>query len=289
MLDIYKESQKAAYNLLMNEIDNERISHAYLIQENNFSDSLGFVMSFIKEIVCKNLSSEEAKVLSKRIDDNNYPDIVVIRPDGISIKKNQIMDLQKNFSKSSFEGGRQFYVVVDADKLRLEAANSMLKFLEEPNSSIVAILMTNNFENMLSTIVSRCQIVKLFNDQSICFDKDLLKIVVDFISYIEHNGLRSIIKENELLFDRINVKDRECFFKFFTIIRELYYDAIRVKCKSNTVKFDEYYEFLSFVASKHDYDYFNDIIGYVTEIVDSIKLNLNVNLLVDSFIVKIGG
>ena len=58
--------------------------------------------------------------------------------------------------------------------MRLEASNSMLKFLEEPEDGIIAILMTNNINNVLSTIISRCKVIKLnfvLNDE--CLDYEL--------------------------------------------------------------------------------------------------------------------
>ena len=141
----------------------------------------GIVMAFIKTVLCNNLSSSEANSLCKRIDDGNYPEIRVIEPDGMLIKKQQILDLQQDFSTMAVEGNKRIYIIRDTDKMRSETANSMLKFLEEPDNDIIAILMTNNYNNLLSTIISRCQVIRLNNDNASVNDNDFDNLIVNFI------------------------------------------------------------------------------------------------------------
>ena len=59
----------------------------------------------------------------------------------------------------SVEGNRKIYMIADADKMSVSAANSLLKFLEEPASDTVAILMTEQGQRILPTILSRCQVL----------------------------------------------------------------------------------------------------------------------------------
>ena len=93
----------------------------------------------------------------KRIDSGNHPDIHMIEPDGASIKKEQIANLQLEFAKKSVESNRKFYMIVHADKMTTNAANSLLKFLEEPQAQTTAILITEQMQKILPTILSRCQ------------------------------------------------------------------------------------------------------------------------------------
>ena len=110
MLDDYRDKQQVAYNIMMNEIHNNNISHAYLIDENNNNESFDIVMAFIKEILCSKLDAEDKLLLCKRIDDGNYPEIKVIIPDGMLIKKKQILDLQQEFSRSALEGTKRILI-----------------------------------------------------------------------------------------------------------------------------------------------------------------------------------
>ena len=153
MLSDYRDKQLLAYNLFVKDIENNCVTHAYLIDENNYSDSFKMVLSFVKSILCNNKNDSGINCnecsLCKRIDDGNYPEVKIIRADGMYIKKQQIIELQQEFSRSAVEGKKRIYIIRDCEKMRPEAANSMLKFLEEPEDGIVAILMTNNINNVL--------------------------------------------------------------------------------------------------------------------------------------------
>lgn len=289
MLDDYRDKQSVAYNIMMNEINNDHISHAYLIDENNNNDSFNIVMAFIKEILCSKLDVNDRQVLCKRIDDGNYPEIKIIEPDGMLIKKKQILDLQQEFSRSAFEGNKRIYIIRDADKMRSETANSMLKFLEEPDNDIIAILMTNNYNNLLSTIISRCQVIRLNNVDAAVNDEELEKVVVNFIKSIENSGIRSILNEQVLLFNYVSIKDRDKLIHVFDKMIDMYYDIMKINSGSNSIKNVNYLDILSDIAGKNDINLILNKINYLVEAKDSIRSNVNVNLLVDSLIINLGG
>lgn len=289
MLDDYKDKQSVAYNIMMNEINNDHISHAYLIDENNNKESFNMVMAFIKEILCGKLDFNARQGLCKRIDDGNYPEIKIIEPDGMLIKKKQILDLQQEFSRSAVEGNKRIYIIRDADKMRNETANSMLKFLEEPDNDIIAILMTNNYNNLLSTIISRCQVIRLNNDNVDVNDSELDLLVIDFIRSIENTGIRTIMKEQELLFNTVSVKDRDKLINVFDKMIDMYYDIMKINTGNKFIKFNDYLDILNDIASKNTCNEILNKINYLVDAKDSIKNNVNVNLLVDSLIINIGG
>ncbi len=87
----------------------------------------------------------------------NHPDLHWLAPDGASIKIEQIRELQKQFAYRSTVSGVKMYVLESADKMTPQAANSLLKFLEEPSSQVVAVLITDNGQALLPTIRSRAQ------------------------------------------------------------------------------------------------------------------------------------
>ena len=289
MLDVYKDKQSIMYNLLMNEISNNKISHAYLIDENNNSESFNIVMAFIKEVLSYGMNNIEKEILFKRIDDNNYPEIKIIEPDGMLIKKKQLLNLQQEFSMVAVEGSKRIYVIRDADAMRGEAANSMLKFLEEPNNNIMAILMTNNFNAILPTIISRCQIIRLNKDDVIKENNEACQIVLDFIKSIEEYGVRTIINEQKLIFDKISVKDREKFVDFFDKMIDMYYDIMKINLNNFNIKFFDYMEDFKFIAKKNSKDLLLKKINYLVLAKEMIKNNVNMNLFLDNVIINIGG
>ena len=95
----------------------------------------------------------------KKIDNYNHQSVYWIEPDGSSIKIEQIRQLQKDFFYKAVEAEYQVLIIKQAEKMTQQAANSLLKFLEEPASAVVIILLTENTHRLLTTIISRCQIV----------------------------------------------------------------------------------------------------------------------------------
>lgn len=288
---MFNESLKHdnVYNLLINEIKSNRISHAYLIDENNNRLSYDFVLSFIKEILCLNVNEEEKSIICKRIDDGNYPELKVIKPDGLLIKKQQILDLQKEFSMSAFEGKKRIYIIRDCEKMRPETANSMLKFLEEPESDIVAFLMTNNINNILPTIVSRCQIIRLGNDVVNDDDSEFDELVFNFVNNIESIGKKTILYENKLIFNEIGLKNRELLVKFFDKLVDIYYDIMKIIISMKKDVSIRNYDKLVKYCDNNDINKILNKISYIVDAKDAIMYNVNCNLLVDSLILNIGG
>jgi DNA polymerase-3 subunit delta' len=90
------------------------------------------------------------------MDQDCHPDLVYIRSDGASIKLDQIRELKERFRFRPFEGRWRVVIIQDAQKLGEEAANAILKILEEPPRGNVFILVTPESQMLLPTIVSRC-------------------------------------------------------------------------------------------------------------------------------------
>lgn len=286
MLDDY-EKQKNVCDIMFNEIKNGHVSHAYLIDENNNSKSFDMVISFVKEILCLNKSNEEREILCKRIDDGNYPELKIIEPDGLLIKKQQILDLQKEFSLSSVEGNKRIYIIRNCEKMRPETANSMLKFLEEPEGDITAILMTNNINNILPTIISRCQIIRIGNDVVVNEFNELDEIALIFIDSIETNGKKSIMNTNDIIFNKISSKDRDGLIKFLDKVIDMYYDILKIIIGDNNKSL--YYDKLVKYVKNNDRVRLLNKIDYLVNAKDSIKYNVNCNLLIDNLILNMGG
>jgi len=86
-----------------------------------------------------------------------HPDLHIISPEGASIKINQLRALQDVAAFTAFGTGRQVFLLEQAEKMTLAAANCFLKILEEPPAEIVFILVTDDTGGMLPTVLSRCQ------------------------------------------------------------------------------------------------------------------------------------
>ena len=309
MLDCYKDGQPVVYSMLMNAINNGKLSHAYIFDSNGNSDVFDIVLSFVKMILCKDIDDENAKsVICKRVDDGNYLDVKVIEPDGMWIKKDQLLDLQSEFNKRSFEGTKKIYIIKNAERMNPQTSNSILKFLEEPVDDIIAILVVDNVNLLLSTIISRCQLIKLskkkFDESTLVnfsnliknselnslSDEDRVKFIVDtlkFIMNIENNGLDTIVYAKSLWHN--NFKDRSTSLYALEVMIMLYYDVMKFLSGTKGLFFEDKIDSVQAVSKKNDYISIAKKIEYIDEAKNNIKRNLNVNLLIDKLIIEMCG
>ena len=178
-----------------------KLSHAYLIETEDSSTEFPLVLLFVKMILCPLVINKCDKLncskcnVCRLIDEKNFPDFEIIEADGNQIKKNQLLELKDEFQKTSLIGKRRVYVIKDAEKLNPSSANTILKFLEEPEENIIAILLTRNRYQVLDTILSRCQILTL-NDASMMISYD--DEIALFIKYL-FNGKALFIHYKEIL------------------------------------------------------------------------------------------
>lgn len=307
MLDDFISDQAIAYKIFKNSIIKNKLSHAYLINTNGYHKGFDFAKAFAKYLLCPNneTGNHECSVCHL-IDNNSYSEFKVIEADGLWIKKEQTDELQEMFSMKSLSE-RKVYIINGVENLNISASNSILKFLEEPEEGIVAILITDNIYKVLGTIVSRCQVINLNNVQ-IKSDDMLLNVgnqlyndsdkinefvndsesinrighVIDFIEYLYSNKLDTLVYINKYWNDFFKGKDDYLFA--FNIMIMFYSDVINYKMgndiilsefKSNIEKFSEL-----------DYNIINKILNLIIEVREDLYSNVNLNLLMDKFIIK---
>ena len=97
------------------------------------------------------------------VDANTHPDFLTIQleDNAKALKIDQIRKLNEFANKTAQQGGNKVAIIDPADQMNVNAANALLKNLEEPAPGTFMILVTSRFESMLATIKSRCRIVDL--------------------------------------------------------------------------------------------------------------------------------
>ena len=155
-----KASQPHVIKLIENSINKNRLSHAYMFEGEKGTKKYELATFFAMRLLCTNDDKPCGECHNcRRIKNNVHPNVYVIEPSRNIIKKQQITDLQTEFSKTSIEPGPKVYIIRDIETIHTAGANSLLKFLEEPHPNIYAILTTSNINKILPTIISRSQIV----------------------------------------------------------------------------------------------------------------------------------
>ncbi|MCZ6677898.1 MAG: DNA polymerase III subunit delta' [Candidatus Poribacteria bacterium] len=142
-------------------IASNRVAGAYLFAGGANVGKETVALHFAKSVNC--LTSNEGAcgtcLSCRKTDNGNHPDVQVIRPSGAWTRINQIRELQRRIVYRPLEGVRKVYILTEAERMNLEAANCLLKTLEEPPAESVLILLTANLDALLPTIRSRCQII----------------------------------------------------------------------------------------------------------------------------------
>lgn len=158
-----EELQPVVLRMIRNSLIKQRVAHAYLFEGLRGTGKKDIGLLLTKALFCESLIDGykpcETCHNCRRINSGNHPDVHLVEPDGLSIKVEQIRNLQAEFSKKGVESAKKVYLIVHADKMSISASNSLLKFLEEPSTQTVAFLLTEQPQRMLPTIVSRCQIL----------------------------------------------------------------------------------------------------------------------------------
>ena len=99
----------------------------------------------------------DACSVCRRIDSGNFPEVIFYGAEEGTIKIEKIRELNKLLFYHPGEGSRRVIVIDGAEKFTPQAANSLLKILEEPPGGAIFILIAPGPEGLLPTIVSRCQ------------------------------------------------------------------------------------------------------------------------------------
>ena len=121
-----------------------------------------FALALAQAVNCERPKNGDAcgECLScRKISSGEHPDVHTISPDGQFIKIGQMRDMSQEAQYRPFEGRRRVYIIDNAERLREEAANSILKTLEEPPESSLILLVTSKPYALLETIRSRCQML----------------------------------------------------------------------------------------------------------------------------------
>lgn len=299
MLDTYKETQKIIYQTIVNSVKKNKLSHAYLIELND-EDGIEFAKTISKFLLCKNhytnSSNCEKCNICHQVDTENYIELEIIRPDGNYIKKAQIQDIQEKFLKESLVDNYKIYIISEVEKLNEEAANSLLKFLEEPNKGIIAILLTNNVYQVYNTIKSRCQILKMINNKIEKIDlnkylfndienyNEIVQLFIDYIIFLDKNKFETIIfKNKQIIQDIKKINNNETFFKFAILF---YKDILSYKLNKKIKYFLEYENVIIELEKINSEIEITKKINILIDLSTKIKYNLNQNLLFDKLVIS---
>lgn len=276
---------------LESSIKSNQIAHSYLFIGIEGIGKKEFAKEFAKAILCLNENKYCNKCKSCiEFDGNNNPDFFILKPDGNSIKINQIREMQEKLQEKPITSSKKVYIIDDADKMTTEAQNSLLKTLEEPPEFVTIILIGTNENSFLATIKSRCIIIH-FNQ----INNDELK------KYLEKNNVNNVSEDMLEIFQgsvgrALNLKDKkEQYLQIKETIENIgKYDIIDFVHNANLFYQDKdeinellnYTNILLLKLARYDVRYTN-CIKIVENTKQRLKQNANYEMSIDNMLFNI--
>ena len=219
---------------LSNVIDENKLSHAFLVESNNYEDVMNSVFKLFLE-----------KKMIFNIDDiENNISVRILRPIDNLIDKDQILNLQEFLSTMSFDGYYKLFFILNAGLMNEQSVNKLLKVLEEHNEKVVGFLISDNSNELLSTLISRCQVLKN--------DIDASNVEVD-----------EDIFNNLCKFKNFNFED---YIKFKVVVSKL--DKVVIN--------NLFLKYLTYLDNKYDIFYLK-----INAFLNNIRYNVNIDLALD--------
>lgn len=295
MLDKYKEIQPIFYNFITLSFLNNKISHAYLIEKNGVSYANDLAFDLAKFFLCDGIYDEK---ICNLVDTGNYSNLIIL--DSMSvIKKEEIINLKRAFSLKASNNKKLVYIIKDASLLNKSSANSLLKFLEEPEDGIIAILLTDHVNKVINTISSRCQIINLINNEQFdyrtifnyyCdtdgdyddFIKREFNCFSSFYSDLENKGIDILLGKGIYDFNG-KMKSLLLFGLYW------YFDILNIKLNRDVCKFLPNDSFTEKFVDNNEIDDIIYKIDVINKFLGDISYNVNFSLFMDNFVISIGG
>ncbi len=297
-----KIKQQAILDQFKRAIAKDRLSHLYLFTGPKGSGKKELAFEIANALLLNKIDGAEL------LKTNGHVNLMFIEPAGQNIKKEQIADLQSEFSKTSLTKGARVYIIDEVDKLSTAAANGLLKFLEEPLSKqTVGFLLSDNPELVLPTIQSRSQIIflkprseheltlelkdagvdpylaeflpYLNKDRAIVMEMAKKDDVIELINCVK-NYHKTLLKKEPLwlLFETkmsIIRSDKAVLIQFLELIMIYYLDLLKTK-NQEIIAFDVFSEEYETIAGMLTME---DILKHLKQIQTILyRLNYNINI-----------
>lgn len=219
--------QESAVKFFRNSVNRDRLAHAYLFLGPQNSGKTLLAKNLVKFLNCETpLKDDNLKVdccdrcsSCRKIDNFNHPDVHWIEGGGTKrILIDDIRLLQKEIALKTYEGRFKAFIILEVNNITEEAANSLLKTLEEPPGFSLIILTATTLSGLLPTIISRCQIVKFY----LLAQERLKEILISeyglsaegasFLSAQSEGriGRALSLKDSDILYEKNNLIDKIC-------------------------------------------------------------------------------
>ncbi|ALB28345.1 DNA polymerase III subunit delta' [Companilactobacillus heilongjiangensis] len=150
-------------------ISTNMLSHAYLIDNASSKIRQQMAIWLAQSQFCENLQDgapDQTCQKCQTIALGDNPDVLEIQTEKQSIGVDDIKFFKKEANMAATQGKRRILIIDEAEKMTVQAANNLLKTIEEPEGNLMIILLADSAKQLLPTIQSRVQIFHLSNQSN---------------------------------------------------------------------------------------------------------------------------
>ena len=306
-------TQDLTERLIKNAWENKRMSHAYLFFGPNGTGRLSLARSLAKTVNCQTSSFPPCLACSSciKIEKDNHPDVHYLRKENSTfIKIEQIHQMQREIYLHPFEGKCKVFIILDTEDLTSEAANSLLKILEEPPKDSLIILIASDLRRIFLTIISRCQKIRFIPksrsqaEKILNHEYHLDSRLSHFLAFAFEGKLgealnykdREVLNEKNQIIKHFITGSRSLFNRFdyckdkeelsfilkilISCVRDIYF--LKVGVDENQLINVDLRDQLSALTNKFSFSDLNWILLQLSDGLENIRYNINPRLLIDN-------
>lgn len=302
--------QKLAVSILSSQLNSGQFSHAYVFLGDEGAGKEYMAREFAKYILCENLGKEKCESCM-RVEKGTHPDFIVVHgEEGIKIE--EVREVIEKVNLHPILSKKKVLLFTKAENLGLEAANALLKTLEEPPADSVVILTAISEKSLLPTIISRAQKIRIgkFDAKEITtillkdFSQKEIEKVLPFaegsigeakrlildqkyfdskselLSQIEQVLISSSVVEKFKILEDLD--KRKQMKDFLDVFGRIIFQALYVGI--NGKECDYYNEICGKITKKHQKEQLAEIAEKVLKIYQNLEYNVNSRLAIEEII-----
>lgn len=151
---------EAIIEYFKNAVSMDKVSHAYILNGEDKSGKMMLAEAFAMTLQCEKGESTPCNSCHscKQSISHNQPDIIYVtheKPNTLGVEDVR-KQINSDIALKPYSSRYKIYIIDEAEKMNVQAQNALLKTIEEPPSYAILILLTNNADSFLPTILSRC-------------------------------------------------------------------------------------------------------------------------------------
>ncbi|BBF44634.1 DNA polymerase III delta prime subunit [Lachnospiraceae bacterium KM106-2] len=325
MLD-FKEiiGHESIIDHLQNAIRQDKVSHAYIFNGESGMGKHLVAKVFAKVLQCEAKGINPCNVCKScmQVDSENQPDIIEVTHEKVSIGVDDIrIQVNNSIQVKPYYSPYKIYIIDDADKMTEQAQNALLKTIEEPPAYAIIILLTDNINRLLPTILSRCvqlsfkpveaktikkylmeqqQVPEYLAEISASFSRgnigrairyatseDFIKsrdTVLHVLEYIDDMELYEVVEAiKDFAEHKLEIDD------YLDLMLLWYRDVLLFKVTNNPnlLLYKDEYQYISKQASNRDYENIEEIITAIDKAKVRMKANVNFDIAMELMLLTI--